>query len=597
MTFFPQKTPSGGGFNQFAQTAAPLLLGIGAQARGDTAGIARGMALMQAKQESDQRKAAIDNLMSGMGISGAQKDFLSSLPVELQQQYMLQQMAPKEPVRGISIGDNLVDPFTGEVMGNYGPEPLSGGDLASLGFGGYGEAIASIESGGNYGAKGPVVQKGSYAGDRAYGKYQVMGKNIPSWTKEALGVSMTPEEFLANPQAQDAVFRVKFGQSVAKYGNPQDAASVWFSGRPVAEAGNASDGMTTVPEYVQKFNSALGAQQPTPLDAGIERITAILATGKGTPAQREALKFKRDELIARRDQSDPIAALRARAQEAGLQPGTPEYQQFMANGGSMRGLAVRVGADGEMEILQDGALGQNSGVPTDQGKLGFEISKADGGLLNAAQEQAAAADSLSMNISEAENILMSGFDTGLGSGVKAMASKVGAATGLSGGDYAVDYENLDRVSKAIGIDTLRAMGGNDTERELLTAIQTTVSTKKEEDANLRVVANQRAAADVIAEKPSLMSQWLEQHGSLSARNEDGMTWPEYWRLYQVPRYQQLSGDYAREYQERKSGKTAQKKAGPPKEAVEVLKSDPSDYRRKLFDDVFGAGAAAKALGE
>ena len=50
-------------------------------------------------------------------------------------------------------------------------------------------AIAKIESGGKYDMLGPVTK----TGDRAYGKYQVMGANIPSWTKETLGREMTPQ--------------------------------------------------------------------------------------------------------------------------------------------------------------------------------------------------------------------------------------------------------------------------------------------------------------------------------------------------------------------------------------------------------------------
>ena len=122
-------------------------------------------------------------------------------------------------------------------------------------------AISGVESGGKYEAMGPVTKNG----DRAYGKYQVMGNNIPQWTKEALGVSMTPKEFLSNPAAQDAVFDYKFGQSVAKYGNVQDAASVWFSGRPMAQAGNASDVLgTTVPNYVSKFMAGYQTGPGTP---------------------------------------------------------------------------------------------------------------------------------------------------------------------------------------------------------------------------------------------------------------------------------------------------------------------------------------------
>jgi hypothetical protein len=61
------------------------------------------------------------------------------------------------------------------------------------------------------------------------------------------------------------VFETQFGKSVAKYGNPADAASVWFSGRPLAKAGNASDVLgTTVPQYVQKFMAAYEGGANTP---------------------------------------------------------------------------------------------------------------------------------------------------------------------------------------------------------------------------------------------------------------------------------------------------------------------------------------------
>lgn len=120
-------------------------------------------------------------------------------------------------------------------------------------------AIANIESGGDYGALGPMTK----SGDRAYGKYQVMGNNIPSWTKQALGKSLTPQEFLASPEAQEKVFEDQFARNTEKYGSAQDAASVWFSGKPLAKAGQRADVLgTTVPSYVNKFNAVYGRQAP-----------------------------------------------------------------------------------------------------------------------------------------------------------------------------------------------------------------------------------------------------------------------------------------------------------------------------------------------
>lgn len=167
-----------------------------------------------------------------------------------------------------SIASKAIGQTVGAMSVTAGTVMLNGGVTGSLGglLGGsqpaansnvsaYASAVKSIESGGNYSALGPVTA----SGDRAYGAYQVMGSNIPSWTKSTLGTAMTPDQFVANPKAQDAVFNKYFGASVSKYGNPQDAASVWFSGRPMASAGNASDGLgTTSSAYVDKFNNALG---------------------------------------------------------------------------------------------------------------------------------------------------------------------------------------------------------------------------------------------------------------------------------------------------------------------------------------------------
>ncbi|WP_162794106.1 hypothetical protein [Streptomyces paludis] len=96
-------------------------------------------------------------------------------------------------------------------------------------------SLTQQESGGNYGAVGVWV-----GGDRAYGRYQVMGNNIPAWTAQHYGKRLTPQQFLANREAQDAVVRGVLGGYVKKYGY-RGAASAWYSG-------NASLHMSTRPQ-------------------------------------------------------------------------------------------------------------------------------------------------------------------------------------------------------------------------------------------------------------------------------------------------------------------------------------------------------------
>jgi hypothetical protein len=137
-------------------------------------------------------------------------------------------------------------------------------------------AVSGLESGGDYEAVGRVTK----TGDRAYGKYQVMGANVPEWTEATLGKSMTPEEFLKNPEAQEAVFKNKFGEYTQKYG-PTGAAKAWFAGERGMNNPNATDanGMT-VDRYGKGFARAFGQEGAGSSPA----VTAISSALRGEPA-------------------------------------------------------------------------------------------------------------------------------------------------------------------------------------------------------------------------------------------------------------------------------------------------------------------------
>lgn len=148
-----------------------------------------------------------------------------------------------------------------------GLEGLGGAPLHTLAYanqggpGGFAQVqrnMVGVESGGNYHALGPVTRNG----DRAYGKYQVMGRNVPAWTREILGRAMTPEEFLADRDAQEAVFRAKMEEYYRRYGNWEDAASMWFTGRPYAQGRNLSDRYLTDEQYVRRATAGLSSSPP-----------------------------------------------------------------------------------------------------------------------------------------------------------------------------------------------------------------------------------------------------------------------------------------------------------------------------------------------
>jgi hypothetical protein len=93
----------------------------------------------------------------------------------------------------------------------------------AISFDAFFQAIAGQESGGNYRA----VNKSS----GALGKYQIMPRNVPSWSRRYLGKTITPSQFLASPKLQDQLARAVLGDYFKRFG-PEGAAATWYSGSP-----------------------------------------------------------------------------------------------------------------------------------------------------------------------------------------------------------------------------------------------------------------------------------------------------------------------------------------------------------------------------
>lgn len=108
--------------------------------------------------------------------------------------------------------------------------------------------VGELESGGRYSAVGPKTKNG----DRAYGKFQVMGSNVGPWTEQYLGTRMTVDEFINDHLAQEKLAGVIFTERIGKYKNVHDPIAMWFSGQPLE--GNTAQDITgtTVPSYVAR---------------------------------------------------------------------------------------------------------------------------------------------------------------------------------------------------------------------------------------------------------------------------------------------------------------------------------------------------------
>lgn len=270
--------------------------------------------------ESLRKKREIAEMLAQQSIGGEYRnwgDGVGGILKALGYRMMDKKLGPQEDAERARISD-LLGGFgggpSGPVAGAAGGFTGAGysGDPETLSDGGsYRDAIASIESAGSgdYSALGPVTK----TGDRAYGRYQVMGANIPDWTQQALGQQLSPEQFVSNPQAQDQVFDHVFGGYADQYG-PEGAASKWFTGSPTP-SGKRDQLGTSDNDYVAKFMSALGGgglggpqQQP---DMGrISQLAEVMGNPYATDGQKMVAQALVERELAQQDPIDPLGMAR-----------------------------------------------------------------------------------------------------------------------------------------------------------------------------------------------------------------------------------------------------------------------------------------------
>lgn len=163
---------------------------------------------------------------------------------------------------------------------------LFGGGVAQPTFEQFFSAIAEQESGGRYNAVGVWV-----GGDRAYGKYQVMGANVGPWTSKYYGKRLTPQQFLNSPAAQEAVARGVLKSYYNKYG-ARGAASAWYSGNPnLHMSTRAQPGGPSIKGYV---DSVISKAYKYPSGGG--GSSGGGGGGSSGPVAEEKRRLARDEL-------------------------------------------------------------------------------------------------------------------------------------------------------------------------------------------------------------------------------------------------------------------------------------------------------------
>jgi len=250
---------------------------------------------------------------------------------------MLDEAVKKGEVRGEDIGKltAIVQQQRNTVGARMISKAVNTGDGVSYGasivdIGQASQAIGQFESGGRYNLRGPeVFRKDGTSRGRALGKYQVMPENLIPWLAESGLPSMTEEQFLNNANAQDTMFNTIFGKEMKKHGSFNDAASVWFSGKPMAQAGNVTDAQpghkgNSVPSYIAGTNAILARNAPL-----AQKIA------KGT------------ELASVQAPDDPLF---------------PEYVEQRIKTDYDRGIAIKKDEEFQnRQVIEDGLMGGQSG--------------------------------------------------------------------------------------------------------------------------------------------------------------------------------------------------------------------------------------------
>lgn len=111
-------------------------------------------------------------------------------------------------------------------------------------------ALSGQESGGDYSAENGRTG--------AYGRFQILPSNWPSWAAEAGLGANAPQ----TPQNQEYVARFKLQQYFDRFGNWEDVASAWYSGSPLGaytqEQLTRKQGYGDEPSILEYVNSVMG---------------------------------------------------------------------------------------------------------------------------------------------------------------------------------------------------------------------------------------------------------------------------------------------------------------------------------------------------
>lgn len=174
-----------------------------------------------------------------------------------------------------------------------------------------------------------------------------------------------------------------------------------------------------------------------------------------------------------------------------------------------------------------------------------QTNRADRTQLEGARDEAGDASAIAPILEEAQALLSGGLETGFGRDITGNAQRayagasdvLEAQTGntLPGAEQAdlrgAQFEQFNSISQELGARALSLFGGSDTERELIVAIRTNPGITYRPETNQRILQRKVRAILVLQNKPVILSEF--QRTNPSGVTQDGRTWDQYWRDYQI----------------------------------------------------------------
>lgn len=364
---------------------------------------------------------------------------------------------------------------------------IEGGGNGGLDIAKASQAIKNIESsGGDYQAVGPVTTYKDGRKDRPFGAYQVMGANVGPWTRQYYGQELTPQQFLASPEAQEAVFKGEFSRLAAQFG-PNGAAQAWLGGPgSVGKTGRQDILGTSVGEYGQRFakdySGAGGggtqvASSAVPQDgvdatAAIPSASGATAQDFGTNIPTQALvSLLTNQYLPAEDKNIVMALLQTRmpqAKQFGFQIG-PDGTMYRTNATTGEATAVGSGGvkptsdqqeyaaakqQGYQGTLQDWIVGNKKAGATNvsidntgQNQFSKDLGAGAAKMFTGMMEAGPAAQQDTANIGVLRDAL-SKAPTGLAGGIQSIAQDWGLNLGKNADSVQVVKAVLARLTPA-----------------------------------------------------------------------------------------------------------------------------------------------------